>query len=105
MPTVTSSASQHHQRDNASLFFTVTALAGISLLAVGWIATTYNRLVRSDQELRSRWSQVQTAAERRAELVPELAKNAEQVDVLEPDTLSELARARGAVLALNRGQL
>jgi LemA protein len=107
MATVTSASHQrdHHQRDTASLLFTVIAIAGLSLLVLGWVATTYNRLVRADQELRSRWSQVQAAAERRAELVPELVQSADQASALDADVLSELARARGAVLALNRGQL
>jgi LemA protein len=48
---------------------------------------------------------VQSAAERRAELVPELVRSAEHASALQAVTLSELARARGAVLALNRGQL
>ena len=94
-----------HERDTASLFVTVVALAGISLLTLGWIATTYNRLVRAAQELRARWSRVQAAAEGRAELVPELVQSAEQASALEPDTLSQLARARGAVVELDRGEL
>lgn len=102
MATTTAS---HHERDTAPLFFTVIALAGISLLTLGWVASTYNRLVRADQELRVRWSQVQTAAERRAELVPQLVQSAEHASVLQAQTLSAVARARGEVVALNRGQL
>ena len=105
MATVTSASQHHHQRDTASLLFTVIAIAGLSLLALGWIATTYNRLVRADQEVRTRWTQVQAAAERRAELVPELVASAEHASALDAESLSEVARARGAVLALNRGQL
>lgn len=102
MATTTAS---HHERDTASLFFTVIALAGLSLLTLGWLASTYNRLIRADQELRARWSQVQSAAERRAALVPELVRSAEHASALEAHTLSELARARAAAVELNRGKL
>jgi LemA protein len=94
-----------HRRDSASLIFAIIALAGFSLLALGWTASTYNRLVRADQEVRARWTELHGVYERRAELVPGLAQGAEAALPAETLLLTRLAHARALVVQFTDAHL
>ncbi len=93
------------RRDSAPRLFLLVVLAGVALLAVGWAASTSNRLVRADQEVRARWSQVRTVDQRRAELVPGLVEIVQTALQGESAILLEVGDARAQVDQLSRTAL
>ena len=46
-------------------------LAIVAVLAI-WIIGAYNKLVRGEETVNNAWAQVETAYQRRAELIPNL---------------------------------
>ena len=58
---------------------------------------TYNRLVTLDQEVNKRWGDVQTAYQRRADLIPNLVNTVQGAANFEKSTLVEVTNARASV--------
>ncbi len=101
----TAQMSSSQRRSPAGSLFSMLIAAGVALLAVGWTVSTYNQLVRADQEVRARWSQVQAVYQRRAELVPNLVEAARTAPAFEAEPFTELAQARAQVASLSTPQL
>lgn len=100
-------APPHHRGHRSSqrwLFSTLVTTALVVLL-VAWAVRTYDRLAEADQEVRARWTQLQTTAQRRLELVPDLVALSRWVEAFEPTVLSEVAAARAHVVQLTPGEL
>ena len=93
----TAQMSSSHRRSAAGSLFSMLIAAGVALLAVGWAFSTYKQLVRADQEVRARWTQVQTVYQRRAELVPNLVETVRAAPTFEAEPFTELAQARAQV--------
>ena len=93
----TAQMSSSHRRSAAGPLFSMLIVAGVALLAVGWAFSTYKQLVRADQEVRARWTQVQTIYQRRAELVPNLVETVRSAPAFEAEPFTELAQARAQV--------
>lgn len=75
------------------------------VLLLAWAVRTWDRLAEADQEVRARWSQLQSTAQRRVELVPDLVALARWAETFEPTVLSEVAAARAHVVQLTPGEL
>ena len=58
------------------------ALVLLALLGAGACVSTYNRLVRLDQDVRAQWAQVDNAYQRRADLVPNLVATVQGASLL-----------------------
>jgi len=58
---------------------------------------SYNRLVGLSQDVDSKWAQVQTDYQRRADLVPNLVNTVQGAANFEKSTLTEITRARASV--------
>ena len=86
-----------HRRSSSGLLFTVLAIAGFALLLVAWAVSTYNGLVKSDQEVRSRWAQVENTYQRRADLVPNLVETVKGAAAFETATFTAVTEARAKV--------
>jgi LemA protein len=71
--------------------------AGLGVAAVGWVASTYNRLVRLDQGVQAQWAQVENAYQRRADLVPALVATVKGAAGFEQQTLTAVTEARARV--------
>jgi LemA protein len=97
MVTTAQSTPSPHRRSSAGLLFTLVAIAGLSLLVVGWAVSTYNSLVSGDQDVRSRWAQVENAYQRRADLVPNLVETVKGAAAFETKTFTEVTEARARV--------
>jgi LemA protein len=71
----------------------------IILLVIGLAtcASTYNRLVRLDQAAAAQWGQVESAYQRRADLVPNLVATVKGAAKFEQDTLVQVTQARARV--------
>lgn len=101
----TAQMSSSQRRSSAGSLFSMVIVAGVALLAVGWAVSTYNQLARADQEVRARWTQVQTVYQRRAELVPNLVEAVRRAPAFEAEPFTQLAQARAQVEALSAPQL
>jgi LemA protein len=78
------------------------AIVGISILAVVvilllWVWGSYNSLVGLDESVNEKWANVQTAYQRRADLIPNLVETVKQYSSYEGSVLTEITQARAAV--------
>jgi LemA protein len=67
------------------------------------LAGTYNRLVTLDQAVQSQWAQVESAYQRRADLIPNLVATVKGAANFEKSTYVAVADARAKVGQLNLG--
>jgi LemA protein len=67
------------------------------------VARTYNRLVTLDQAVQSQWAQVETAYQRRADLIPNLVATVKGAANFEKSTYVAVAEARSRVGQLSTG--
>lgn len=86
-----------HRSSSSGMLFALIAIAGLSLLVVGWAVSTYNALITGDQDVRSRWAQVENAYQRRADLVPNLVETVKGAAAFETKTFTEVTEARAQV--------
>jgi len=73
------------------------ALAVIVLLIAGWAMGQYNGLVKSQEEVRSAWAQVENVYQRRADLIPNLVATVKGVAEFEKETYTAVTEARAKV--------
>jgi LemA protein len=72
----------------------VAIVAVIGLMIFGWVAGTFNTLVRLDQLTNTLWSQVETQYQRRLDLIPNLADSVKGYMVHEQKVFDDIAQAR-----------
>jgi LemA protein len=84
-----------------AVLITLAALAIIILTAVSFIAGNYNTLVDKDTSVENQWGKVQSAHERRLDLLPNLAATVKGSAAFEQQTLVEVAKARGGIRIAN----
>lgn len=72
-------------------------VGAILLLTVFWVAISYNGLVRTDETVAEKWANVQSAYQRRADLIPNLVSTVKQYTNYEGDVLKEITAARASV--------
>ncbi len=75
----------------------IIAIVGVCIVALGTCVTTYNKLVRLDQDAQSQWAQVESAYQRRADLVPNLVATVKGAAKFEQDTMIAVTEARAKV--------
>ena len=73
------------------------ALALIVLMIVSWGVGINNKLVASDEAVKSAWSQVENQYQRRYDLIPNLVKTVERFAKQEKDVFVGVAEARASV--------
>src|SRR3989338_7867703 len=61
---------------------------------VFWVIGTYNNFVTLDQNIKSKWSQVENVYQRQADLIPNFVETAKQYKEYEQDLLTKLTEAR-----------
>lgn len=71
----------------------------VLLLVIGglWLVGSYNGLVRSDTNTEQKWGNVQSAYQRRADLIPNLVATVKQYSNYEGDVLTKVTEARASV--------
>lgn len=79
-------------------------VALVLVLIVGMGVGTYNRLVRLDESVEAQWAQVETAYQRRADLIPNLVATVQGAAAHERETLQAVTEARARVATLDVGQ-
>lgn len=72
-------------------------IGAIVLLSILWFIGSYNGLVRADETVKEKWANVQTAYQRRADLIPNLVETVKAYSTYEGEVLTELTKARASV--------
>lgn len=78
--------------------YTVLIVIGaILLLSIFWVVLSYNSLITLDESVNEKWANVQTAYQRRADLIPNLVATVKQYSDYEGSVLTEITNARASV--------
>ena len=73
------------------------AVGVILLLTVFWFIGSYNSLIRVDEVVNEKWANVQSAYQRRADLIPNLVETVKAYSTYEGDVLTEITNARASI--------
>lgn len=67
---------------------------GVGAVVVLWLWSTYNGLVNKDEEVNKAWANVETAYQRRFDLIPQLVETVKGAAKHEKDTHTQIVNAR-----------
>ena len=70
------------------------AIAAIVLIFVFWGCSGYNSIVTEDENVKTSWNNVQSAYQRRADLIPNLVNTVKGEAKFEQETLIQTIEAR-----------
>ncbi|MFN3417863.1 MAG: LemA family protein [Pyrinomonadaceae bacterium] len=74
-------------------------ILGLAIFAATMLSgCSYNDLVAKQQNVRAKWANVESAIQRRADLVPNLVKAAQMAGVQEQEVFGQIAEARSRLL-------
>ena len=79
---------------------TLLVVVGVLVALVSWIIGAYNSLVTLDEETSGKWAQVESAYQRRADLIPNLVNTVKGYADFEQETLTGVIEARQKRLEL-----
>jgi LemA protein len=71
----------------------------ILFILVVWITTSYNSLIKKQETVKLKWSEVQNTYQRRLDLIPNLVNVVKGVSEFEQTTLQKIAEARSNALS------
>ena len=77
-------------------------LAAVVVIGLA-VAGTYNNLVKLEENVKSKWGQVENVYQRRADLVPNLVETVKGAAAFEKDTFTAVTEARAKVGQVNLG--
>jgi len=77
-------------------------LAAVLVIGLA-VAGTYNNLVKLEENVKSKWGQVENVYQRRADLVPNLVETVKGAAAFEKDTFTAVTEARAKVGQVNLG--
>lgn len=66
----------------------------LAVIVVGWGVSVYNGLVSKDESVKNKWSKVESAYQRRADLIPNLVNTVKGYADFEKETLTQVIEAR-----------
>lgn len=75
---------------------TVWIVLGVIALIIFWGIGSRNSMATSDQDVKAKWANVQSAYQRRADLIPNLVKTVQGVANFEKSTLTAVIEARAS---------
>ncbi len=70
----------------------------VLFVAFGLSGCSYNDLTGKQQQVKGKWSDVETTLQRRADLIPNLVKTAQMLGVQEQEVFGQIADARSRLL-------
>lgn len=80
---------------------TLLVVVGILVALVSWVISAYNGLVTLDEETNGKWAQVESAYQRRADLIPNLVNTVKGYAEFEQETLTGVIEARSKATGIN----
>jgi LemA protein len=75
---------------------TVWIVLGVIALVIFWGVGSRNSMATSDQDVKAKWANVQSAYQRRADLIPNLVKTVQGVANFEKSTITAVIEARAS---------
>ncbi|MCS7229568.1 MAG: LemA family protein [Candidatus Kryptonium sp.] len=69
----------------------------IALITIGWVTSTYNKLVQLDEMLNQAWAQVENQYQRRYDLIPNLVETVKGYAKHEREVFAQVTEARAKV--------
>lgn len=78
---------------------TYLVISGILFLLIIWTIASYNSLVKKQEAVKLKWSEVQNTYQRRLDLIPNLVNVVKGVSEFEQSTLQQIAEARSDAMA------
>lgn len=85
------------KKSNKGLWITLGVIGAAVLIAALFIGGTYNSLIKLDETVNQAWGNVETAYQRRADLIPNLVATVQQYTDYEGPLLKEITEARAGV--------
>lgn len=76
-------------------------IIAVAILAVVWGITGYNGLVSMDEGVQTKWADVETQYQRRADLIPNLVNTVKGYAAHESETLQAVVEARAKASSMN----
>jgi LemA protein len=76
-------------------------IGGILLLLIAYTISTYNGLVKKEENVKLQWNEVQSAYQRRIDLIPNLVNVVKGQADFEQSTLTQLTEARAKATSVN----
>lgn len=80
---------------------TLLVVVGILVALASWVIGAYNGLVTLDEETNGKWAQVESAYQRRADLIPNLVNTVKGYAEFEQETLTGVIEARAKATSIN----
>lgn len=77
-------------------------IGGVLLILIIWIASGYNGMLTSEQEVDNKWGDVQSQYQRRKDLIPNLENTVKKYAQHEEQTLTKVTEARNSALQAQR---
>lgn len=77
------------------------AVVAAVLIIGGWLMSAYNSMVGRQEEVTTAWSNVEAAYQRRADMMPQLAKIVKAYAKHERETFAEVTKARNAATQIH----
>lgn len=75
-------------------FIVLLVVFGLLVAMIGWVVGAYNGLVTLDEETNGKWATVESAYQRRADLIPNLVNTVKGYAEFEQETLTGVIEAR-----------
>ena len=73
----------------------------VILMIVGWLVSCYNSMVSHQEEASTAWSNFEAAYQRRADMMPQLAKIVKSYAKHERETFEQVTKARNAATQIH----
>lgn len=84
-----------------SLWITLGVIGALLIILYMMFGSTYNNMVKRDEEVQSAWSQVQNVYQRRMDLIPNLVETVKGYANFEKETLMGVVEARAKATSVN----
>jgi LemA protein len=86
------------KKNNLSPVWISLIIVGVVLfLSILWVIGSYNSLVQLDESVNEKWANVQSAYQRRADLIPNLVETVKAYSDYEGSVLTEITQARASI--------
>ena len=85
--------------NNKTLWITLGIIGAVLLLLVLTVIGSYNGLIMTDETVDEKWANVQTAYQRRADLIPNLVDTVQAAVKFEQETHTQIAAVRTSAVA------